>query len=99
MPSRALLPLIAVTTVPATVPAAETAALYIMSVLSTFVVANGCTYGSANACSGSSGNGGEEGRRAVLSQCQKGNGSNEAFGVGKHVDDVGLKSFLLDLLP
>lgn len=56
------------------------------------------TYNSANASSCSSRNGREEGRRAILSQCQKGNGGNEILRVSKHPDSCALKNLLLSIL-
>jgi hypothetical protein len=51
-------------------------------------------YSSAYTSGNGWGNGCEEGSRAVLNQSQKGNGSNDVLGVGKHIDESGLERLL-----
>jgi hypothetical protein len=99
-PSRAsiFLSLIAPTTVPATAAAADTAAL--CDVLAGLVLLSlgGEAHSSADASGRSSGNGCEEGGRAVLSECQEGNCGNKVLGVGKHGESLDLGDLELLLL-
>jgi hypothetical protein len=61
---------------------------------------SGEAHSRADASGRSSGNGCEEGGRAVLSECQEGNCGNEVLGVGKHFEsfDLGDLELLLLLL-
>jgi hypothetical protein len=85
-------------TLPATELAAATAALCGACVSLSPSKSSGVAYSSAYARSCSSRNGREKGCRAMLSQCQKGNRSNEVLSVGKHVELRELVDFLLVLV-
>jgi hypothetical protein len=53
------------------------------------------THNSADTSRSSSRNGCKEGCRALLNQGHKDDGSNDVFGVGKHIDNIDLKNSLL----